>query len=462
MKTLSRLRWGVLLFIASGLTAWGSGRQTHEPPAGIRFVKGSWQDVLAEAKRQNKPVFLDIYTTWCPPCKRMAREALPSPAIGARFNVHFINYQLDAEQGEGISVARRYSVSSYPTSLYIAPNGDLIHRSVGYTGIKGMLDQVDIVLDMPRLRTTVVKGDKDYANGRRDPNFLKKYLHLCQTHNRPIQAILDAYIDALPAAERSTDEAVTFVAQTIQSSTTKAFDYLLTNPVAPVTQQALTTSIQTARLRALTNDFNQACTTQDEALLEKVITNSQRSRTWEIALPGEPGVESPEIARDYRLAFYKQTGNFLKYRSIADSIAQGHLMNLSDSNLHRLDSVETAHRQAMMDTDSPNPSPEPAAPKTPDRRPVSWKVARLLHELADTYQSQSTSPADWQRALAWAERSTQLKYSPAYLTTYAWLLKKLGRTVEAIDTQQEAIREATKAGLDPSEYEKHLAQMSQL
>ncbi len=48
------------------ITAVGLNARSATPPTdevGIAFFKGSWKDVLAEAKRQNKPVFVDIYTT---------------------------------------------------------------------------------------------------------------------------------------------------------------------------------------------------------------------------------------------------------------------------------------------------------------------------------------------------------------------------------------------------------------
>ena len=35
----------------------------EDPAIGIQFFKGSWSAVLAEAKKQNKPVFVDVYTT---------------------------------------------------------------------------------------------------------------------------------------------------------------------------------------------------------------------------------------------------------------------------------------------------------------------------------------------------------------------------------------------------------------
>lgn len=128
-----------------------------DEPTGIRFFSGSWSEVLAEANHQHKPIFVDFYTTWCPPCRRMAREAFPNGLVGAKFNQHFISYQVNAEAGEGVSLAKRYAVESYPTALYILPGGELIHRAVGYGGVSAMLKQADMVLALPKLRRSLAK-----------------------------------------------------------------------------------------------------------------------------------------------------------------------------------------------------------------------------------------------------------------------------------------------------------------
>lgn len=122
---------------------------------GVQFFSGSWQQVLAEARRQHKPIFLDVYTHWCPPCQRMAREALPNATVGATYNDRFINYQLDAEIGEGLALARQYSIASYPTALFLTPGGQLVHRAVGYGGINGMVQQANLVLRMPAMRRSL-------------------------------------------------------------------------------------------------------------------------------------------------------------------------------------------------------------------------------------------------------------------------------------------------------------------
>ena len=43
---------------------------------GIKFENGTWAEILAKAKKENKYVFLDAFTTWCGPCKWMDKEVL--------------------------------------------------------------------------------------------------------------------------------------------------------------------------------------------------------------------------------------------------------------------------------------------------------------------------------------------------------------------------------------------------
>lgn len=138
-----------------------------QSPAGIQFFSGSWQQALAEAKRQNKPLFVDVYANWCPPCRRMAREAFPDAKVGEKYNARFINYRVDAELGAGTDLARSYAVTSYPTLLYVAPNGELMQRSVGYGGISGLLTQADMALAIPKMRRYLAKAAKASADSLR-------------------------------------------------------------------------------------------------------------------------------------------------------------------------------------------------------------------------------------------------------------------------------------------------------
>src|SRR5690349_11740714 len=87
---------------------------------GIEFVHDkTFQEILDIAKKENKLVFMDAYTSWCGPCKRMAANVFPDPEAGAFFNSNFINVKIDMEKGEGPGISGKYGVRAYPTLFWI-------------------------------------------------------------------------------------------------------------------------------------------------------------------------------------------------------------------------------------------------------------------------------------------------------------------------------------------------------
>ena len=107
--------------------------------AGIYFHKGNWNSLLAKARRERKPFFVDVYTTWCGPCKSMTRNTFSNSQVGAYANRNFVPYKLDAERGEGPRLARKYRVNAYPTILFFDHQGRLKGRQVGYQGANAFL-----------------------------------------------------------------------------------------------------------------------------------------------------------------------------------------------------------------------------------------------------------------------------------------------------------------------------------
>ncbi|HET9053144.1 MAG TPA: thioredoxin family protein, partial [Cyclobacteriaceae bacterium] len=71
----------VVLFMAAA----GFAQTETASAVGIHFETGTWAEILAKAKQQNKYVFLDAYTTWCGPCKWMDKNVFPTAEAGAYF-----------------------------------------------------------------------------------------------------------------------------------------------------------------------------------------------------------------------------------------------------------------------------------------------------------------------------------------------------------------------------------------
>ena len=114
---------------------------------GIRFHQGQFDQIKEIAAEQGKPIFIDIYTTWCGPCKKMDREVFSVDEVGDYFNDHFINYKVDAERGEGIGIARSYRVTAYPTMLFLDAEGQVQHTMRGYRPFEPFLDEAKTVID---------------------------------------------------------------------------------------------------------------------------------------------------------------------------------------------------------------------------------------------------------------------------------------------------------------------------
>jgi thioredoxin 1 len=104
----------------------------EDPEGGIQFHKGDWQAALDLAKKENKLVFLDIYATWCGPCKQLKKYTFTDKEAGDYFNANFVNVALDGEQDEGSILAQKFELNAYPTLFFINSDGQLISKSVGY------------------------------------------------------------------------------------------------------------------------------------------------------------------------------------------------------------------------------------------------------------------------------------------------------------------------------------------
>ncbi len=166
---------------------------------GIQFFSGNWKDVVAEAKSTGKPVFIDVYTSWCMPCKKMAKETFTQKEVGDYFNVHFVNYQIDAEKGEGISIARQYKITAYPTCLFVLPDGKLVHSFLGFQTVEQLLKQGRQAVKNTMLLPDLEKMDREYQTGKRDKNFLIAYCgkrkDFGQRGGQPLNELLRQFSD---------------------------------------------------------------------------------------------------------------------------------------------------------------------------------------------------------------------------------------------------------------------------
>ncbi len=124
-------RFVLTIILAFAFFGFTSDARTEANASGISFYKGTLSEALAVAKTENKFIFVDVYASWCGPCKKL-KTTFKDPQVGAYFNKNFINVRIDGETEEGIKWRARYGISSYPTLLIIASDGYVKTRAEGF------------------------------------------------------------------------------------------------------------------------------------------------------------------------------------------------------------------------------------------------------------------------------------------------------------------------------------------
>lgn len=119
----------------------------QESPKGIVFEENPMADVLAKAKKENKLVFVDCYTSWCGPCRNLATNVFTRDEVGKYFNEKFVNTKVDMEKGEGPELSKKYGVSAFPTMLILDHDGNEAGRVVGFRASDELIDAVEKVVN---------------------------------------------------------------------------------------------------------------------------------------------------------------------------------------------------------------------------------------------------------------------------------------------------------------------------
>lgn len=110
---------------------------TRDVPVSPKSVNVAWLDserlmpVLEKAQRENKPVFVEFYASWCAPCKVMEEDIFTQPEVARYLNSKFLNFHTDFDSEAGKTIASIYEVSKLPTVLFLNPQGVVLEQHIG-------------------------------------------------------------------------------------------------------------------------------------------------------------------------------------------------------------------------------------------------------------------------------------------------------------------------------------------
>ncbi len=421
---------------------------------GIHFEDGDWKTVLAKAKKESRLVYVDVYTTWCGPCKVLAATIFPQKEAGDVYNARFINYRIDAEKGEGIALAKKYKVNGFPTHLFIDPKTEaVIYRPMGAPQtVAGFNEYAETALAEKADPMTWEVYTRDFKAGKRDPQFLKAYLIKAERLEQPNDAILDAYLATLDT-KALPDSTLYFIADQTKTIWNNAV------PVLYAYRERLDArdtgenydSYQGLSERWLYPSYEVMLAEKNEGKLARLEDFIRKN------IPEEDQIGQTFF---YRKRFYENTRNKAKQRAAeteeANLYAEMKLADFAAGDAKVRKSLDGQIRYQLAAQELPAGADLDTIVARNIARNAgalrSVRAAETLNSLAwKIYEDKKATPADLAQALKWSAKAMEFT-SPhpaqwaANADTHASLLYRTGKKSDAVALEEKAVEALKTAG----------------
>lgn len=156
---------------------------------GTEWLNISLEEALQKAAKQGKPVFIDCYTKTCGPCMIYKKEIFPIKEIGEYMNATFICIMKDMEEGDGLEIAKKYNVRTYPTFLVVDTQGKELYR------VPMLFEPEKDLVPTLKLSQEMVDLKQKYNNGYRNPEFIKDFFNkLKELNPMEYEKVLSEYL----------------------------------------------------------------------------------------------------------------------------------------------------------------------------------------------------------------------------------------------------------------------------
>jgi thiol-disulfide isomerase/thioredoxin len=359
---------------------------------GIEFKHDkTFQELLDMAKAQDKLIFMDCYTAWCGPCKRLAAMVFPDSAVGAYFNDHFINAKFDMEHDEGLTIASKYSIRAYPTLLWIDGNGEVVHKVVGGLDAPGLIANGQKAGDPA---PGILSGmNKQYSSGNRDINFLSDYLNGMNSGGQNYTPVFAEYMKLLTEKDLKDPKHSKTIFNLTKNIKDPGMDYVLKNGThlkGLLGDEAYNSKVN----QIATQAADEAAKTSNTTLFNEALALVRDNK----------GADAGEKTLTLSLDYYSRTNDWVNY----DKNATAYIKKYAAKN------------------------------------------APAINDIAWNYYINVSDKAQLTKASKWAYEALNIDNKYTYNLTYAYLLYKMNDLKEAQKACDYAIIRAKEENIAPT------------
>ena len=198
---------------------------------GIKFETKSWKEILQLAKNKNKPVFVEMYSTGCVPCKVMSKEVFNQDSVAKAYNPNFICCRYNITSKSGAIIGKKFNIRFFPTFLFVRADGTLLYKKVGALDLNSFLNMSTDALSEYNDPKTIQEWAAEYKTKGNDSEFILQYIKKLGKLGISYMSVFEQYLRLNPPKEQVRTE----IAEIYRSDMemiyvgSYAYDYLLNN-----------------------------------------------------------------------------------------------------------------------------------------------------------------------------------------------------------------------------------------
>lgn len=297
----------------------------------IKFATGSWNEILVQAKAENKPIFVDFYTEWCGPCKMMSKQVFTDKEVAKYYNTNFISVKINAETQEAELVGKS-GITAYPSLFYFNADGQVINKQVGALNAKqfvkfgeGVIDMLGIAKKLPEIKAAYEKNPKNLEA-------TATYIKALTLANKTVIAdsIATIYLPAIAEKDIEKPENWEIVSRYVKNYDSREFQYVMNNAKKFLGMYGE---------EAYANFFYDAMNTNlEKAIKSQKFENLAPTKKYYLQFNKQMG---SEFSDDYfnlaiDMFYYQAVGNKEKYLETMISQTDGYLLENADELTKRV------------------------------------------------------------------------------------------------------------------------------
>ncbi len=195
----------------------------------ILFEPFSFEKALQKAKKENKLIFIDAYTSWCKPCKLMDRDVFTDSTVAKVFNENFINLKIDMESEMGKPLNTKYEIQVYPTLLFIDFEGNVEYMNKGFLNAIELKNLGQEITQLKQEKTLIQKEELqkrlyerakiEYQANPCKLDFAEAYFNLIDKEKKEeIQKVKSDYVQCLENSQDFSSKQVSFLLNNLVTS----------------------------------------------------------------------------------------------------------------------------------------------------------------------------------------------------------------------------------------------------